>query len=136
KRDILVSPHDLAAAENYKCIALYRNTGTAATPVFTYQHDTFMIEHSIDAGSASYPVLYDYNRDGRLDLFVGSDGYYQPGGSYRSRISYYQNSVSGSKTSLTWQTGDFNGISAEGFAGAAPAFGDINGDGMDDMLLG
>jgi hypothetical protein len=136
KRDIIVSPHDLAASENYKCIMWYKNTGTAAAPIFTYQHDTFLIENSIDAGSASYPALYDYNRDGRLDLFVGSEGYYQTGGTLRSRISYYQNSVSGSTTSLVYQTGDFNNVFAQGFAGAAPAFGDIDGDGKDDMLIG
>jgi hypothetical protein len=136
KKDIIISPHDVTAAENYKCIALYKNTGTSAAPVFSYQNDTFLIERSIDAGTASYPVLYDYNRDGRLDLFVGSEGYFQPGGTYRSRISYYQNSVSGSITSLIWQTGDFNNLFAQNFSGAAPAFGDIDGDGMDDMIIG
>jgi len=136
KRDILVSPHDFAASEDYRCIAWYKNTGTAATPIFTYQHDTFLVERAVDAGTASYPVLYDYNRDGRLDLFVGSEGYFQPGGTYRSRISYYQNSASGSITSLVWQTGDFNNLFAQNFSGAAPAFGDIDGDGMDDMVIG
>ncbi len=136
KRDIIITPHDLSGTENYRCNAMYKNTGTAAAPIFTYQHDTFLIEKTIDAGTASYPVLYDYNRDGRLDLFVGSEGYYQPGGTYRSRISYYQNSASGSTTSLTWQTGDFNNIFAQNFSGAAPAFGDLNGDGKDDMVIG
>ncbi len=136
KKDILISPHDFVGAENYRCIALYKNTGTVAAPIFTYQHDTFLVEKSIDAGTASYPALYDYNRDGRLDLFVGSEGYFQPGGTSRSRVSYYQNSVSGSKTSLTLQTGDFGNMFAQNFSGAAPAFGDIDGDGLDDMVIG
>lgn len=136
KKDILISPHDFGSAENYRCVMLYRNTGTATSPVFSYQTDTFLIDRTIDVGTASYPVLYDYNKDGRPDLFVGSDGYYQPGGNLRSRISYYQNSVSGGVTTLTLQTTDFNGLFAEGFTGAAPAFGDIDGDGKDDMLIG
>jgi hypothetical protein len=136
KKDILVTPHDLSAAENYKCIQLFKNTGTATVPAFSYQNDTFLIERTIDMGTASYPVLYDYNRDGRLDLFVGSEGLYQAGGTYRSRINYYQNSVSGSITSLVWQTNDFMNIFAENFSGAAPAFGDIDGDGLDDMVIG
>jgi hypothetical protein len=136
KKDILVSPHDFASAENYKTIVFYKNTGTAAAPVFTYQNDTFLVSQSVDIGTASYPVLYDYNKDGRLDLFVGSDGYYQPGGTLRSKISYYQNSVVNGVTRLTWQTDNFNGLFAQNFSGAAPAFGDLDGDGKDDMVLG
>ena len=140
KGDILVSPHNLStsigADENYKCIAFYRNTGTTANPVFTYQNDTFMVDHSIDAGGASYPAAYDYDRDGHPDLFVGSDGYYQANGTLQSKISYYKDSVVNGVAYLVLKTTDFNGIFAQGFTGAAPAFGDLDNDGKDDMVLG
>src|ERR1051325_1033247 len=35
KKDLLIAPHATAISENYKCIAFYKNTGTAANPVFT-----------------------------------------------------------------------------------------------------
>jgi len=134
-KDILISPHDFGSAENYKCVQFYRNLGTAAAPNFVFQSDSFLVDKSIDAGTGSYPVLYDYNRDGKLDLFVGSDGYYKSG-SYISKISYYQNSKTGSTTTLTLQSNDFAGLSALNVSGAAPAFGDIDGDGKDDMVIG
>ena len=136
KKDILITPHNFGANENYRCVQFYKNTGTIAAPNYNFQSDTLFIDKTIDAGSASYPVLYDFNRDGKLDLFLGSDGYYDAGGFYKSRISYYQNSRSGTTTSFTLQTTDFGGISAQNFAGAAPAFGDLDGDSVDDMVIG
>lgn len=136
KNDILISPMSNTGAENYKCIALYANTGTAAAPQFSYQGDTFLVDHSIDLGSASYPLLYDYNKDGRLDLIVGSDGYYQPNGTYRSKVSYYQNTLVNGVTQMVLQTTDLAGAFAENFYGAAPAVGDLDSDGKDDLLLG
>lgn len=135
RQDLIVTPHDFSS-ENYRCVHMFRNTGTAASPVFRFVSDTAMIDQSVDMGSASIPALYDFNKDGRLDLFVGSDGFYQPGGSLRSRIAYYQNSRSGTATTLTLTNDDVGGIFADNVPGAAPAFGDINGDGLDDMIVG
>jgi hypothetical protein len=135
KQDLVVTPHDFSS-ENYRCVHVYRNTGTATAPVYTFATDTGFIDQSIDMGAASVPVLYDFNKDGRLDLFVGSDGFYQPNGTLRSRISYYQNSRSGNVTTLSLTNADFMGLFAENIAGAAPAFGDLNGDGVDDLVIG
>jgi hypothetical protein len=136
RKDLLVTPHYTTAGENYKTVMFYRNTGTAAAPIFSYQNDTFLVDQTLDFGTGSYPVLYDYNRDGRLDLFVGSDGYFQPDGTLRSRIAYYQNSRVGNQTRFTLVTPDFLGLAAFDFEGAAPAIGDLDGDGDDDLVIG
>lgn len=136
KRDLIITPHDAASGENYKTVVFYRNTGTAAAPQFSYQSDTFLVDQTVDMGTGSYPILYDYNRDGRPDLFVGLDGFFTTGGTLRSRIAYYQNSVVNGVTRFTLVTPDFGGIGAQAFQGAAPAFGDLDGDGLDDMVIG
>lgn len=135
KKDLIFSPHAENSSENYKCISLYRNTGTAATPVFTYTKDTLLIEDAIDAGSASYPVFYDYNKDGKPDLFVGSEGYYS-GGALRGKLQYYQNTSTPGNPSLELKEMNFINIWAQNFHGVAPAFGDLNNDGVDDMVIG
>lgn len=136
KKDILVSPHAVGVSENYRNIAYFRNTGTLTAPVFTYQTDTFLQDQGIDVGSSSYPFLYDYNRDGKPDLFVGSAGYFQNTGVFRSKIAYYKNTKVGNETRMVLQTTDFNNIFAENVEGAAPAFGDLDNDGKDDMVVG
>jgi len=136
RKDILISPHAYNVSENYKNIAFYKNMGTATTPDFVYQSDTFLVTNTLDFGSMTYPVLYDYNKDGRQDLFVGSLGYYQADGTYRSKIAYYKNTLVNGETRLELQTVDFMNIYGEHVAGAYPAFGDLDNDGKDDMVVG
>jgi hypothetical protein len=100
-----------------------------------YQSDTFMVDRTLDFGTASYPLAYDYNKDGRPDLLVGSDGYYM-NGVYRSRLAYFQNTVVNGRTTLVLQTLDLNGVSGQNFEGSAPAIGDLDNDGKDDLVLG
>lgn len=134
-KDLLFSPH-AADAENYKNVSFYENTGSDNNPNFVYRKDTLLIEHMIDIGTGSYPVFYDYDKDGKEDLFIGSDGYYQANGTLKSTIAYYKNTSTSTTPSFTWQTNDFLGLSSRNLIGAAPAFGDLDNDGKDDMAIG
>ncbi len=136
KKDILVAPNGGSSSENYKCIWYYKNLSTPGVPNWVFQSDSFLIDKTIDLGTASYPALFDYNKDGKPDLFVGSDGYYQSSGVLQSRMSYYLNTSTPGNPSFTLQTNDFLGLSSYAFKGIAPAFGDIDNDGIADMLIG
>ena len=135
KKDLLISPN-LSNTENYNCIWYYKNYSTPGFPDWRFQTDSFLVDESIDVGTASYPMLFDYDKDGLPDLFVGSAGYFQPDGSFRSRISYYHNTSTPGHPSLTLQTKDFLNIDTCGFTGTAIAFGDIDNDGKSDMIIG
>jgi len=134
KTDILVSPN--SKGENRKCSAFYKNTGTTTVPNFTFQSDTFLVDRTIDVGSGAFPVFFDYNKDGKPDLFIGSDGYYQPDGTYRARISYYMNTSTAGTTSFTLQTSNFLNIDSFNFQGTSIAFGDLDNDGKKDLIIG
>lgn len=136
-KDLVFSPRT-QNTENYKCASFYKNLGTNQSPNFTFQKNTYMVDDMIDIGYASYPVFYDYDKDGKKDLFVGSDGYYDTSisGSIRAKISYYKNTSSGNNTSFYLITDDFLNISTQGYNGAALAFGDLDNDGKDDMVIG
>ncbi|MCB0698944.1 MAG: T9SS type A sorting domain-containing protein [Chitinophagales bacterium] len=134
--DLLFSPND-ANTENYKSVSYYKNTGSSSAPKFEYQSDTFLVEHMIDMGTGAYPLFYDYDRDGKKDLFIGSDGFYEPStGNFRSKIAYYKNTSSNTAYSFTLQTDDFLGLYATNINGAALAIGDLDNDTLDDLVIG
>ena len=136
KKDLLIAPNGGNTSENYKCIWFYKNQSTAGVPDWQYKSDTFLIDKTIDAGTAAYPMLFDYNKDGKPDLFVGSEGYMQPTGLMKSRILYYRNTSTAGNPSFTLDNLNFLDLDTFNFQGAAPTFGDIDNDGKADMIIG
>lgn len=136
KKDLLIAPNATNASENYKCVWFYRNQTTPGSPNWQFMSDTCLIDKTVDAGTAAYPAFFDYDRDGKPDMFVGSDGYMQSSGLLRSRISYYHNTSTTGTPSFTLVTKDFLQMDTFAFQGAAPTFGDIDRDGLVDMLVG
>ncbi|MCB0698943.1 MAG: T9SS type A sorting domain-containing protein [Chitinophagales bacterium] len=136
-KDLVFSPVDETTLENYKSAAFYENTSTTSVPNFVFRTDTFLVDKMIDKGYGCYPVFYDFNKDGKKDLFIGSDGYYQPTqGRKRSTISYYKNTSTPGNFSFELQTDDFLGLYARDVQGAAIAIGDIDNDTLDDLVIG
>lgn len=135
KADLLIAPNN-SLSENYKCINFFKNTGTSTTPVFTYQNDSFLVDRTIDVGTAAYPVFFDYNKDGKPDLFIGSDGYYQSNGTLKARVAYYLNTSTAGNPSFTLQTNNFLNLDSFNFQGTSLSMGDLNNDGKQDLIIG
>ncbi|MEI7663343.1 MAG: T9SS type A sorting domain-containing protein, partial [Bacteroidota bacterium] len=145
-KDIVASPFDpnLFTADNFNCVWYYKNTGSVSHPRFEYQSDRLFRDEMLDFGSASHPVLFDFDGDGLQDLFVGNDGYYDSSyyyqavlhSVYTSKIAYFRNTGTAAAPIFTYVTDDLAGISALHLRGAFPSFGDLNGDGLPDLLIG
>ncbi|RYE22384.1 MAG: T9SS type A sorting domain-containing protein [Sphingobacteriales bacterium] len=135
-RDLLISPK-LDGTENYKCIALYENQGTVNAPNFVYQTDTFLMEGMIDAGTNSYPAIYDYDKDGLQDLLIGTMGRYNAtSGTTMSRIVYYKNTGTATVPEFTLQNDNLLNLESQGIDGGAITIGDLDNDGLDELLIG
>lgn len=135
--DLLFTPMS-EKTENYNSISLYENVGNNSNKNFVHKKNNYLVDEMIDMGRNSYPVFYDYDKDGKKDLFIGSEGYYQyPSGYNRSKIAYYRNtSAATGDFSFELVSDDFMGLWSKDYRGAALAIGDLDNDSLDDLVIG
>lgn len=137
-KDILFTSHfDNASTADYQAVAYYKNIGNDVAPVFVFQHDTLLTMDMIDAGSYSYPCFFDYDKDGKKDLFIGTEGRLENNTGIRiCKLAYYRNTSTLTSISFTLESNDFLQLSTKNYKGIFPTFGDITGDGIDDLVMG
>jgi hypothetical protein len=135
KKDLLVSPNAPNASENFNSMLFYQNTGTNNFPVFQFQQANLLQDKMIEVGEGAYPVFFDYDNDGLLDLFIGNYGYYNAAG-FEHKIAQFKNIGTSTNPSYELITRDFMNLSALGITNMVPAFGDMDGDTDSDMILG
>ena len=136
KRDLLVSPNVFNAAENAQSIWFYKNVGTNQIPNFKKINQNFLQNQMIEVGEGAHPVLEDLDGDGLRDLLIGNYGYYSVGGNINSKLTFFKNVGTFNEPIFQFQTSDYQNFSQLNMKGLYPAFGDLDGDGDKDLLLG
>jgi hypothetical protein len=134
-KDLLVSPNAANACENFKSIVFYKNTGANNFPVFEYKQSDLLQDNMIDVGEGAYPVFFDYNHDGLYDLLIGNYGYYGKS-NFEHKIALFKNVGTTTQPQFELITRDYQNLSTSGLVNMIPAFGDLDGDGDDDLIIG
>ena len=147
KKDLLVSPFDpsLIKGENYASISLYLNSGSSAHPVFNLASENFLQAEMLDFGSGAYPVFFDYNGDGLMDLLVGNYGYsdtciFTPETGLKctfiSKIALMLNTGTSLKPAFTLADRNIAHLDSLQMQSLIPTIADMDGDGDGDLICG
>ncbi|MFM8241484.1 MAG: FG-GAP repeat domain-containing protein, partial [Crocinitomicaceae bacterium] len=136
-KDLLVAPNAKNVSENEKSVLLYKNTGTNSSNNFVFQTKAFLQEDMIEHGTGSIPVFCDIDNDGLTDMFVANFYAYKPTLLKESRIAYYKNTGTITQPFFTLVDSDFLNFASSPYGlRIIPSFGDLDGDGKKDMILG
>lgn len=142
-RDLLFAPNAMDISENRRCAWLYKNIGTDSFPEFSYRQSDFLVNTMIDLGTDAQPAFFDENNDGLLDLVIGYSFTPLSSGDKESSLYLYRNI--GTATEPVFELADnnyanlrqltLNPSNAEYYT-YSPCFGDLDGDGDKDMVVG
>jgi gliding motility-associated-like protein len=108
----------------------YRNTGTAANPIFI-RETTWETGFLFNLYSAANPKILDLDHDGDLDIVVGK----------YDNIWYYENSGTSTAPVFVQYTDQddenpFAAVNLGGFRTPTPNFFDVDKDGDEDLIFG
>jgi hypothetical protein len=147
QKDLLVSPFDpsLTKGENFESVSLYLNKGTSMKPDYSLFSKSFLQDQMLDLGSGAYPVFFDYNADGLMDLLVGNYGYsdtciFTPElglqCTFTARVALLINTGTLTKPAFRLADRNIARLDALHMQSLIPALADMDGDGDVDLVCG
>lgn len=141
---LLVSPSDPSLTKSQDLNSVWQYDYDSLLHIYTLVNTAFLQDNMIDVGSGCYPILFDWNNDGLIDLFVANYGSYDSSkvingfltSYFASSIKYYQNIGTTHIPHFQLVNNDFGKLKSSNYQALYPTFGDFDGDGQTDMLCG
>jgi len=118
---------DLLVGDSEGNITLFTNTGTPTAPELTNWGVLEAMGRDLDVGRYSDPEVTDWNADGKKDLVIGNDS---------GVIFLFLNVDTNDHPVFNSQTMVYLGDYLIRHPYASPTVADLDGDGLDDLLIG
>jgi hypothetical protein len=129
--NIFSKPAEIFTADLSRSNWLYKNTGTDASPVFTYVTNSFLQDQMIDVGDNAIPAFADYDGDGDQDMFVSHNNTQATG----ATVWMYENVGTASSPSFSLRDRDAFAFSSQDFYNLKIQFSDLNHDSKTDLVF-
>lgn len=133
RNDLIICSTDENLGDN-KSVHFYKNTGINKDS-FELESTSFLIDQMIDFGAGAFPIAFDENADGLMDLLVGNMSLTE-NGVKTAKIALLRNTGTSTQPSFSIVTEDYLNLSTLQENYLFPAVADIDGDGDIDLFIG
>lgn len=133
-KDLLFAPNNSIGSDDINNVWYYKNKSQNGNINYELVTKSFIQDTRLNIGKYTYPVLVDYNADGLQDILVGSSGYTEKGRP-NGRLFLFEHM---SNHEFRLVNDDYLNMSTlrDENLRLAPAIGDIDDDGDDDLIVG
>lgn len=139
KDEMIAAPNAPNVSANFKNVWLYENIGVGDTNEFDFVTKEFLSDEMVECGMTSHPVFFDYNGDGLQDIVIGNNHYKSLSTNEKAALTIYRNTGNAVNPAFTLESRDYLSLSSQinpPEISMSPTFGDMDGDGDQDMILG